>query len=231
MDDHAWVSKIILDEEFSHDHLSQFIELWILLLHVVLVENVEDTIIWKLTPNGEYSAASAYKAQFFGAEASNMKSLVWKVWAPPKVKFFAWLALRKRLWTSDRLARRGWPNCGLCPLCNRVPETITHLLLGCRYTTRLWGLIKEWLGIHALDPSQWTDLSLSSWWLKMTSPSRKALASITLLASWEIWNERNARVFWNKFASPAVVFNKNKADARLWVIAGAKRLGEIMPGE
>ena len=65
----------------------------------------------------------------------------------------------------------------------------------------------------------------------MTSPNRKALASITLLASWEIWNERNARVFRNKFAPPTVVFNKIKAEARLWVVAGAKRLGEIMPGE
>ena len=63
------------------------------------------------------------------------------------------------------------------------------------------------------------------------APNRKAMASVTLLTSWVIWNERNARVFRNKHAPTMVVFDKIKADARLWVIAGAKRLGEIVPGE
>ena len=83
MDDNAWISKITLNEEFSHAHLAQFVELWVLLLGV-LVENMEDKITWMLTPNGKYSAASAYKAQFFGAEASIMKSHIWKACSPGK---------------------------------------------------------------------------------------------------------------------------------------------------
>jgi hypothetical protein len=35
------------------DHFSQFIELWIVLDGVNLVENVEDIISWKLTNNGQ----------------------------------------------------------------------------------------------------------------------------------------------------------------------------------
>ena len=153
LENNAWVHKITLDENFSHDHLTQFVDIWIQLLDVQLEDNLEDTIAWNLMPSGEYPAASAYKAQFFGAEATSMKSLVWKVWAPPKVKFFAWLALQKRLQTSNRLATRGWPNCGLCPLCKRTPETISHLLFECRFTTRLWRFIKDWLGRYALDPT------------------------------------------------------------------------------
>ena len=63
------------------------------------------------------------------------------------------------------------------------------------------------------------------------TPKRKAMASITMLVSWEIWNERNARVFRNKYAPPMALLAKIKTEARLWVLAGAKRLGEIMPGE
>ena len=59
----------------------------------------------------------------------------------------------------------------------------------------------------------------------------KALASLLLLATWEIWNERNARVFKNKHSSPLTILSKIKHEAKLWVLAGAKRLGEIMPGE
>ena len=64
-----------------------------------------------------------------------------------------------------------------------------------------------------------------------TIPNRKAMASLTLLVVWEIWNERNARVFNKKFASPVVILEKIKREARMWVTAGAKHLGEIMPRE
>jgi hypothetical protein len=95
----AWVLKVNLDTNFTMDHLTQFIELWVLLHGVNLVEDVEDTISWKLTSNGQYSAASAYKLQFYGLEESSMYNIIWKAWAPPKVKNHAWLAYQNRLWT------------------------------------------------------------------------------------------------------------------------------------
>lgn len=140
------------------------------------------TVVWNLTPDGEYSAKSAYQAQFFGTTFTDMKRLVWKAWAPPKAKLFAWLALQNRLWTADRLARRGWQNCGLCPLCKATPETADHLLLHCRFTTRIWSLLKDWLGIP-LDQSLWPTLSFKDWWQQMSCvgvPNRKAMASCPL---------------------------------------------------
>jgi hypothetical protein len=63
------------------------------------------------------------------------------------------------------------------------------------------------------------------------SPNLKAMASLALLISSKIWNERNAIVFRNKHASPSVILENIKREARLWVLAGAKRLGELIPGE
>jgi hypothetical protein len=57
------------------------------------------------------------------------------------------------------------------------------------------------------------------------------MASIALLVSWEIWNERNARVFKNKHAPPMVIFEKVKYEARLWALAGAKHVNFLMPRE
>jgi hypothetical protein len=62
------------------------------------------------------------------------------------------------------------------------------------------------------------------------SMHRKGLATLTLLTVWEIWQERNATVFRNKLSPSFVLLDKIKNEARLWVLAGAKGLGNLMPG-
>jgi hypothetical protein len=62
------------------------------------------------------------------------------------------------------------------------------------------------------------------------SPSRKGLASLILLVIWEIWKERNARVFRKKLSPTFVILDKIKSEDRLWVLAGAKRLDDLLPG-
>jgi hypothetical protein len=74
-----------------------------------------DDIVWRLTPNGQYSAKSAYDLQFIGTTLSSLDKTIWKAWAPPKVKFFVWLANQNRIWMANQLEKRGWLNCGLCP--------------------------------------------------------------------------------------------------------------------
>jgi hypothetical protein len=234
MKDDAWIAMIHIDGDFIIAHFEQFVDLWIKLHDYNFDENLEDTISWTLTEDGQYTAASAYKAQFFGATISNFRRSVWKTWAPPKVKFFAWLALQNRLWTADRLQKRGWPNNGNCPLCSRNAESIDHLLLHCRFTQRLWGLLKAWLGLYFIDLHAWHAMSLKDWWSLMTgasTPNRKGFASVVLLTSWEVWNERNARILRHKHAPPSMVFGNIKNELNLWVAAGAKRVSILMPRE
>jgi hypothetical protein len=212
----------------------QFVALWTLLNNMHLENDSEYSIVWKLTRNGQYFAASAYKLQFLGLVRSEMHAIVWKAWAPPKFKNHAWLALQNKLWTAERLQKRGWTNCGLCPLCKQCIETTDHLFVSCRFTTRIWELILQCLGLEGIHPRQWRGLSITDWWSLMADsafPQRKALASLSLLMVWEIWNERNARMFYSKKSFTFVLVDKIKAESRLWVIAGAKKLGYIIPGE
>jgi hypothetical protein len=232
--DEAWIRKLRNDATISLEHLTQFVHLWALINTIHLHDDVEDDISWKLTANGQYSAASAYKMQFLGLIESSMYKIVWKAWAPPKAKNHAWIALQNRLWTADRLRKRGWENCGLCTLCKQTEETCDHLFVHCRFTIRIWRLIEVWLGLQGLQTAQWTNLSISEWWSLLAegaSPNRKGLASLTLLVVWEIWKERNARVFRNKLSPSFVILDAIKCEVRLWVLAGAKRLGDLLPGE
>ena len=166
---------------------------------------------------------------------STMPYMVWRPWAPPKCKYFAWLALQNRIWTADRLQRRGWPNCGLCKLCNQEQESVTHLLFKCRFTVRIWSSLKVWLGLHDVEPMDWRLMTtVKEWWtqgIHKRGASRKAMASLAMLVSWEIWKERNARVFRNISITSNMLVAKIKSEAVLWCYAGAKALSNVIPRE
>jgi hypothetical protein len=52
-----------------------------------------------------------------------------------------------------------------------------------------------------------------------------------MLTVWEIWQERNAHIFHHKLSPTFVIVDKIKCEARLWVLVGAKKLDDLMPGE
>ena len=235
MRDKAWVHKINPSTDLTVGHIVQFVDLWVRLLGIQLQMDVDDDITWKFEANGEYSAGSAYRAQFLGSTSTVMNKTIWKVWAPPKVKFFSWLAIQNRIWTADRLQKRGWENCGLCALCRRANETSGHLFFKCRFTLRIWRMVKAWLGLGALEMNRWgTERNIKCWWTSMSKPNttnRKAMASLTMLVCWVIWNERNARVFQKKSTPPHYILKLIQEEARTWVTAGARHLSIIMPRE
>jgi hypothetical protein len=159
-----------------------------------------------------------------------MSKLVWKLWPPPKIRIFSWLAIRNRLWTSNRLAKRGRNNCGLCSLCKQINELAAQFFLHCCYTKRLWGLVKDWLGLDIVRTNEWIhDISLKSWWSRMSlaTSNRKAMSSLTMLITWAIWKKHNARVFNNSFLSP-IILDIIKGEAKLWISAGTKHLRVIL---
>jgi hypothetical protein len=57
------------------------------------------------------------------------------------------------------------------------------------------------------------------------------MASLTIPVSWEIWKERNARIFRNQKSTSTMLTTKFKEDAAMWSLAGAKALSTIMPRE
>ena len=173
--------------------------------------------------------------QFLGHTKSSLPSIVWKPWAPPKCKTFAWLIIQNRVWTADRLQRRGWPNCRTCKLCNQVHESASHLLFKCRFTIRVWSSVRSWLGLHDVDPSAWHSRgNVKEWWteeIHKQRQGRKAMASLAMLISWEIWKERNGRVFRNKASTADMVITKIKDEVPTWSMAGAKASSNVIPRE
>ena len=216
-------------------HLMEFCHLWSEVNQQQLRPNVFDSISWKFSEDGQYSARSAYQAQFIGSMSTDFERLIWRVWAPPKCKFFSWLAIQDRIWTANRLARRGWPHIPLCALCRSTQESGIHLFANCRFVKRIWREVALWTASENLLPSSWGHYdSVCLWWTDLAdamSRNKKGVRSLIILVIWEICRERNARIFDHREASVQQVLNVIKGAAALWSAAGAKHLGGLIRRE
>lgn len=95
-------------------------------------------------------AASRHTTMFFGTIKFSPWKRIWKSWAPSNCKFFMWLAINNRCWTSDRLARRGLPHQPACPFCDQADKTINDILSSCVLIREVWSCILKWLRILRL---------------------------------------------------------------------------------
>ena len=91
------------------------------------------------------------------------------------------------------------------------------------------------MGLHDVWPGDWhVFATVNDWWtdiIHKRAPNRKAMASLAMLVSWEIWLERNARVFRNKSSTSIMLIEKIKNEAAMWCLARAKALSNVMPRE
>lgn len=55
----CWISNTDINNSSTLEHIQQFADLWEKLCTVNLVQGVNDTIVWKFTNDGKYSASSA----------------------------------------------------------------------------------------------------------------------------------------------------------------------------
>jgi hypothetical protein len=131
--------------------------------NVHLQVEVDDDIIWKFTNNGQYSAASAYQMQFLSLVHSSIDKMIWKAWTPPKTKITLGLLCKSSFWTAHRLEKRGGQIADYALFVSKPRRWSTTFLLIADFTTRIWILLKDWLGIHGIHPRQWSGLPLKEW--------------------------------------------------------------------
>jgi hypothetical protein len=138
-----------------------------------------------------------YRAFFMGSISFEPWKRLWKTWAPPKCKFFLWLAIRNKCWTADRLQRRGmrYPVC--CPLCDQEQETAQHILCTYSFARQFWHHILPPIRLGDLTPEN-DEQSFAVWWgkalKKMHKCRRKGFNSVIILRAWCIWLIRSKAV-------------------------------------
>ncbi|XBJ25783.1 hypothetical protein VPH35_003355 [Triticum aestivum] len=152
--------------------------------------------------------------------------LIWSGWAPGKCRFFMWTVMLGRILTADALLRRGWENDYFYPLCERSLETPSHLLIECPWSRTIWESLATLADMPALCPANWTGDTKFARWIQRCHDStarekKKGLLSLVHMIAWEIWKERNRRIFQKEFLSLESFRRKIRDEIRLWNLAGA----------
>jgi hypothetical protein len=210
----------------------EFLLLWDLLQEVQLVPETPDQHRWSPSSSGLYSSKSAYNRFFVGAVGFEPAGRIWKNWAPPRCKFFIWLATLNKCWTTDQLARRGIDHPERCLLCDQQEETAQHLLVSCVFAREVWFRILSKVGLQVCAPGP-NDVVFQEWWKSAecvtSNCKKKGFNSLVMLVAWWLWKHRNACVF--DAASPNIsrIIQRIQEDATIWCLAGAAGLRALWP--
>jgi hypothetical protein len=174
----------------SVEQMASFVQLWDLVQQVNLTSE-QDTLTWRWTSHGEYTAKSAYEMQFVGASRDVPGMAIWRAQAEGKHKFFAWLLLQSRILTKDRLAARGWQGNSNCSFCSLHEETAEHLILSCPFAQQVWSRVTVWL--NGVMSFQGFDLQLEDWWRanlqNLSKQEQRVKAAVLMYVAWNIWKE------------------------------------------
>ena len=141
--------------------------LWDRLADFPLAPDSDDELSWKWTASGGYTASSAYLTLHNGATQLNGADRIWKTWAPLQVKFFLWLAVKHRHWTSDRRLRHGLTADPIYRHCDQENESSDHIIFRCSYSLQVWWVFLAPLHFQDITPQAME--SLQDWWARLRS--------------------------------------------------------------
>ena len=134
-----------------------------------------------------------------------------------RCKIFAWILVQDKILTAQNLQRRGWPHQQQCVLCNGPLETGLHLCLCCPFAKAVWDQILLWENFTQLQQQPQVDPThIRSWWeeaaRKVPRSKRRRLNGVVIYTFWNIWKERNRRIFDNKIETAPQVAARIKKD-------------------
>lgn len=226
--DNSWMQDIVGDLPVPAIH--QVMQLLDIISQTVLQEQTDEHW-WTPRASGVFTTKSAYERFFVGGIDFQPYRRLWKTWAPLKIKIFIWLALWNRCWTADRLAKSGLDHPERCLLCDQREEDINHLLLGCSFSRDIWFQVLNGFGYPQLAPTP-NDVVFADWWRRAHNRAgrqiRKGINSLIQLVAWSIWKVRNRCVFDGAQPNSQRLVQEIREEAATWVIAGARRLGQIV---
>ncbi|KAK1661405.1 hypothetical protein QYE76_049564 [Lolium multiflorum] len=177
----------------------QCLRLWEAVEEVEKDSTRPDSIAWKGTESGSYTAKGTYRMLCKGGIRWSMCGSVWGSFSPMKCKVFAWPTLRYRLWISDRRARHGLQeHPDTCYTCLQEEDNIDHIFTLCPYARQVRCRVIRSANLRIADPG-FTG-NLQRWWTearkRVRRIDRKRFDSMVISTMWTLWKQRKREGFW-----------------------------------
>eukprot|EP00253_Pinus_taeda_P008637 PITA_08637 len=175
-----------------------------------------DILRWGYTPKGSYSTSEAYNlVGDFPIRPDPLWGRIWSFKAWPKITHFLWMAGHKKILTWDRLRRRNFQGPSICHNYFQNEETQQHLLDTCPLANQIWDKIsfrcqrRCKVNNDIIDTiRQWPKCPYSC---AILNYLWNIIPGITL---WNIWKERNRRIFKNQNSPIEIIWNRLKGNLR-----------------
>jgi hypothetical protein len=159
----GWIDDI--QGEMTAELWMQCLTLWEAVEIVERDGTRPDHISWKGVESGIYTAKGTYKMLCLGNVQWSMSEPVWGSFSLMKCKVFAWLALKYRLWTSDRRARYGLQeHLDTCYTCLQEEDNVDHILVLSPYARQVRCKVIRNANLRIADPG-FTG-NLQRWWME-----------------------------------------------------------------
>ncbi|KAL7265055.1 hypothetical protein ACSBR1_002914 [Camellia fascicularis] len=163
-------------------------------VHLPRFVTYPDTPHWHGSGSGDFSTASAYEMVAIH-EAENCNWLwLWKLKLPQKIKGFVWLVLHGKLLSNSLRIKKGLTDIAECSRCGCQWKDIDHIFGDCPKAVIIWSSMGclEWLSKDRHIPlTTWLESNLKN------KPSSILDPTLFAVILWQIWKDRNKKVFDN----------------------------------
>ncbi|XP_074283365.1 uncharacterized protein LOC141607914 [Silene latifolia] len=127
----------------------------------------------------------------------------------PSHKIICSLAAQQKLATVDNLQSRGFYMVNRCSLCEISLEDHAHLFFNCSFSKDVWQQLLQWMGMHRAGSCLLAELEQANFRSKHNW--RMAWFCTSLAAAvYQIWNERNSRLFRGRKAAVTEIVSRVK---------------------
>ncbi|XP_019093315.1 PREDICTED: uncharacterized protein LOC109129508 [Camelina sativa] len=195
-----------------------------------------DDYVWIHTRSGHYTVKSGYRVateetigcqEVLEPSLTKLKSQVWKLKSPRKIKHFIWQAISGCIASCSRLADRHCGTDRTCPRCGAYEESINHVLFECPPALQVWALSHI---PTAPCSSLYSNLDFL-FWGATDQGIEFSLVEVFPWLLWYIWKSRNDKVFNNKDILPPDMRDTAYSEAVNWKLAHEMGRAEIEEDE
>ena len=113
----------------------------------------------------------------------------------PKICFFSWEAIWRKILTLDQFESKGIPFANKCYFCLEQEKSLDHFLIHCIKTRSLWELLFSLFGVTWVNPLSLRDTLLSWKGFRVVKKQEIVWQASPFCLFWTVWKARNVVAF------------------------------------